>query len=232
MSERTPQAEAAGKDGYPPTRTFKPRRRHVSAARAASHERLLGLWALDATGPPLDLPAIFGRLAPVILDVGFGGGEATIEMALADPGRDVIAVEVHTPGLARVLAAVDDLGLTNIRVVDGDVKEFLLRLAIESLDEVRIYFSDPWPKLRQQRRRLIQTPFVEEVTDRLVPGGRLHLATDIADYAAQMAAVCDAASRLAGGVIPRPHHRPVTRFEQRGLNAGRGPVDLLYRRIS
>ncbi len=185
-------------------------------------------WSLAIDGPLVDFAEVFGRRAPVVLDIGFGAGEATVAMALDDPDRDVVAVEVHTPGIANVLDAIEQRAMANVRVADGDVKEFLARVGPGTLDEVRVFFPDPWPKVRQRHRRLVQAGFVETVADRLTCGGRLHLATDTADYAGQMAAVCDASPELAGGVVPRPGHRPVTRFEQRGLDQGWVPTDLVY----
>ncbi len=199
-------------------------------SRAAQFDELFARWSIPATGPSLQTSDIFGRDAPVILDVGFGGGEATIAMAMADPGRDVIAIEVHTPGISNVLDAIHRQRMSNVRVVDGDVQEFIDRLPAGLLDEVRIYFPDPWPKMSQRRRRLVQTGFIARVIDRLAVGGRIHLATDIADYAAQMYTVCDAFPQLAGGVVQRPPTRPLTRFEQRGLNENRLPTDLIYHR--
>jgi tRNA (guanine-N7-)-methyltransferase len=216
---------------YPPIRSYKPRRRGLSVTRTEMYERMVGAWSLDLTGPPLDFADVFGRRASVVLDIGFGGGEATIAMAIDDSHRDVVAIEVHTPGIANVLAAIEDHGLTNIRLVDGDVFELLPRIAPGSLDEVRIYFPDPWPKPRQRNRRLVRPSFVAELIDRLAVGGRIHLATDIADYAEQMQTVCNAFTQLDGGVVERPATRPLTRFEQRGLNERRPPTDLIYRRV-
>ncbi len=212
----------------PPTRSFQPRRRKLSPTRAAQFDELFARWSIPMTGPNLRPADIFRRQAPIILDIGFGGGEATIAMALADPEREVIAIEVHTPGISNVLDAIHRHSITNVRLVDGDVQEFIDRLAAGSLDEVRIYFPDPWPKMSQRRRRLIQPGFVAQLIDRLSVGGRLHLATDIADYAAQMQAVCGASPQLAGGVVDRPSARPLTRFEHRGVDQGRPPVDMIY----
>lgn len=183
------------------------------------------------TGPRLQAADLFGRDAPVILDIGFGGGEATIAMALADPSRDVIAIEVHTPGISNVLDAIHRHSITNVRVADGDVQEFIDRIPAASLDEVRIYFPDPWPKMSQRRRRLVQAGFIARVIDRLAVGGRIHLATDIFDYAVQMQTVCNAFTQLSGGVVDRPTSRPLTRFEQRGLDENRPPTDLIYHRV-
>ncbi len=151
-------------------------------------------------------------------------------MARAEPDLDVIGVEVHDPGVVTVLDAIENESLRNVRVMHGDLIRFLRRLDAESLDVVRIFFPDPWIKVRQHHRRLVRADVVAALTDRLRPDGVLHLATDIADYAESMRSVCDAEPRLDGGVVPRPSDRPITRFEQRGLDAGRTPVDLVYRR--
>jgi tRNA (guanine-N7-)-methyltransferase len=216
---------------HPPVRTFKPRRRRMSPERRAAYVRLAPQWSLAATGAPLDLVAVFGRRADVVLDIGFGQGEATLALASSRPDEDLIAVEVHTPGVGRVLEAIGLLGLTNVRVVEGDVLEFLPRLAPGSLAGVRIWFPDPWPKLRQRHRRIVRPDVVASLVDRLRVGGLLHLATDVADYAEAMRVVCAAEPRLAGGVVPRPGWRPETRYESRGALAGRTATDLVFRRV-
>ncbi len=175
-------------------------------------------------------PEVFGRDGDVVLDVGFGHGESTIAMAAAAPDTDVVGVEVHTPGVVTVLDAIEHVPLPHVRVVHGDLLVLLDRIAPGSLAGVRVYFPDPWTKRRNHHRRLIAPDVVAAFVDRLRPGGFLHLATDIADYAEAMRSVCDAEPRLVGGVIDRPPWRPLTRFEQRGLDAGRKPVDLLYTR--
>ncbi len=178
----------------------------------------------------LDWAEVFGRRSDVVLDVGFGHGESTIEMAAAEPHLDVVGVEVHTPGVVTVLDAIEHRGLHHIRVVHGDLLPFLDRVPPDSLAAVRIYFPDPWTKRRNFHRRLVAPDVVSALTDRLRIGGVLHLATDIADYADSMRQVCDAEPRLVGGLIDRPDWRPLTRFEQRGLEAGRPSTDLLYTR--
>jgi tRNA (guanine-N7-)-methyltransferase len=217
-----------------PAASFKVRRRSLSPKRQAEFEEWIERWGLDLEGPVLDWSEVFGHdpsgPRDVVLDVGFGHGEATIAMAAAQPDLDVIGVEVHTPGVATVLDAIRQRGLANIRVVHGDLLPFLDRIAVESLAGVRVYFPDPWTKRRNFHRRLVGPDVVAALTDRLRIGGQLHLATDIADYAESMQQVCDAERRLTGGVIERPDWRPLTRFEQRGLDAGRRPVDLLYTR--
>lgn len=216
----------------PVTRTFKPRRRGMSAARAARYEPAFARWSLSVDGPRLDLPSVFGVPGPFVLEIGFGGGESVVELAGANPGACFVAVDVYTPGIATVLEAIEANGWRHVRVVDGDALDFLPRLAAQSLDEVRVWFPDPWPKARQQRRRIVRPEITASLVDRLCIGGVLHLATDIADYAEQMREVCLAEPRLDGGEIERPSWRPLTRYEQRGLDAGRDVVDLVYRRIA
>jgi tRNA (guanine-N7-)-methyltransferase len=214
---------------HPRARTFKPRRRGLSPVRAAAFDAGFARWGLAVDGPPLALADVFGADGPFVLDIGFGAGEGLLAMTRNRPAECVIGVEVHTTGLAAVVEAIEaDPSLTNVRVVDGDALDFLPRLRQASLDELRIWFPDPWPKQRQRHRRLVRSDVVAELVDRLRPGGRLHLATDDADYSLQMQRVCDSCDSLSGGVVDRPAWRPLTRYESRGLAAGRTPVDLVY----
>lgn len=215
---------------YPPARSFQPRRRALSAQRAAAYQRQAALWALPVEGQALPLGDLFGD-ADVVLDIGFGWGEGLIELAEARSHEAVIGVEVHTPGVANVLDAIEARGWTHVRVVENDVLELLPRLAPASLTGVRMYFPDPWPKNKQRHRRLFRPDVVTQLVDRLRIGGTLHVATDITDYAQQVLAVAAAEPRLVGGPVPRPEWRPLTRFERRGLVAGRAPVDLIYERV-
>jgi tRNA (guanine-N7-)-methyltransferase len=215
-----------------PTSTFKRRRRRLSAERAAELDEWLALWGLAPTGPLLDLAAEFGRAADVYLDIGFGHGESTAELARQRPGIDVIGVEVHDPGVAAVLDAIVRVPLRNVRVVHGDLLAFLDRLPPSTLAGVCVFFPDPWPKTRQQHRRLIGADVVAALTDRLRAGGELHLATDSSDYADRMVVACEDEVRLVGGRVDRPDWRPPTRFEQRGREAGREVTDLCYVRTA
>lgn len=206
------------------TRTFKPRRRQLSARRTAALDAGMPRWAFDEAGPVLELAG------DVVLDIGIGAGDALVPLAIAEPHRTVIGCDVHTPGIAAVLSAIEEHALTNVRVVHGDAIGFLDRLVPGSLAGVRIWFPDPWQKARQRHRRLVRPDVADRLVDRLRPGGWLHLATDIDDYAAQMGRVCGAHPQLDGGPIARPEWRPVTRYEQRGLDAGRTVTDLWYER--
>jgi tRNA (guanine-N7-)-methyltransferase len=222
MTERRPDP--------PPVRTFKPRRRPLSASRAALVERLAPTWMLDESGPLLDLEAVFGRRAPVVLEIGIGAGEALTAMAGADPATDLIGVEVHTPGVAAALERVDESGLRNVRLVAGDALVFLERVTPGSLTGVRLFFPDPWPKARHRHRRMVAGGRLRRLVDALGPDGWIHIATDIDEYAVDARRACDADDRLTGGVIPRPEGRPMTRYERKGCAAGRSVTDLLYRR--
>ena len=214
-----------------PNTTFKPRRRSLSEKRQTEFDAWITRWGLDENGPVLDWPELFGS-RPIVVDIGFGRGEGTVDMARADHETAIIGIEVHTPGVVAVLDAVENDPLPHVRVVHGDALRFLTRVPHNSLDAVRVYFPDPWPKKRHHDRRLIRPDVVDVLVDRLRLGGTLHLATDIGHYADQMLATCAAVDRLDGGQIERPSWRPVTRFEQRGLDEGRAPIDFLFTRTS
>ena len=218
-------------------RTFQPRRGRVSARHLDALDRLwpaFGLRIPPVSGAPVDTTALFDRRAPLVLEIGSGMGEATAEMAATDPGRDYLAVEVHTPGIANLLALVEQRGLTNVRVARGDALDLARDLLpADSLDAVHVFFPDPWPKSRHHKRRLIQPAHVALLRSRLVRGGVLHCATDWADYAAAMRETLDADPELVNaydGYAPRPAHRPETKFEQRAVAAGRTVFDLVFRR--
>ena len=192
-------------------------------------------FVLPYTPAPLDLPAVFGRSAPVVLEIGFGMGAATAEIAAAHPQIDYLGVEVHTPGVGALLKQIGDRGLSNLRILQHDAVEVLQhQIANASLDGVHIFFPDPWHKKKHHKRRLIQPEFIAHLVSKLKPGGYLHLATDWQDYAEQMLAVLSAEPTLANtaeGYAPRPDYRPLTKFEQRGLRLGHGVWDLVFRRV-
>lgn len=211
-------------------RTFKPRRRQLSPARAALYDRLAPTLCLSVHGPPFDSELEFGRPAPLVLDIGIGSGDALTEQAALAPDVDVVGVDVHTPGIAATLAGIESKRLTNVRLVHGDALQFADRLAPSALTGIRIYFPDPWPKARHRDRRMMSVENVDRFARLLTPGGTIHVATDMVDYAARAAALCDAHPDLEGGTVDRPAWRPVTRYEQKGLDAGRTVTDLIYRR--
>lgn len=221
--------------GYPGVRTYKPRRGRLGTRRREALERLWPCYGVAVTGGPLDLTGLFGRRASLVLEIGSGMGEGTAAAAAADPGRDYLAVEVHTPGVANLLALIGSRGLTNLRVAHGDALDLLRdRIAPGRIDAVRVLFPDPWPKTRHHKRRLFQPENVALLRSRLVPGGTLHLATDQPDYARAAWSVLDADPELVnvhGGWAPRPPHRPRTRYEQRAADAGRPVYELAFGRV-
>ena len=215
-----------------PIRTFHPRRGRMSSRHADAMTALwprYGLTVVDGDRTRLDLDELFGRTAPRVLEIGFGMGDATAVMAAADPARDYLGVEVHTPGIGNLLALTGELGLTNVRVAHGDAMELLHRLAPDSLDAVHVFFPDPWPKARHHKRRLIQPGNVGLLRRTVRPGGVVHCVTDWPDYAAQMASALAADPELVRADAT-PFDRPVTKFEQRGVQAGRCITDLVFRR--
>jgi tRNA (guanine-N7-)-methyltransferase len=183
---------------------------------------------------PLDWAAAFGRSAPRVLEIGFGMGQATAEIAAARPDTNFLGIEVHEPGVGALLREIGERGLNNLRLVQHDAVEVLDRMvAPASLDGVHIYFPDPWHKKRHHKRRLIQPNFVARLLTRLAPSGYLHCATDWQPYAEQMLAVLGAEPGLvntAPGYAPQPTWRPLTKFERRGLKLGHGVWDLLFTR--
>ncbi|MFF2012526.1 tRNA (guanosine(46)-N7)-methyltransferase TrmB [Streptomyces sp. NPDC058195] len=232
-----PAIDPAGSHHERRIRSFQPRRSRVTPGQQDALLRLWPLWGLDIDGQRvLDLPEMFDGL-PVVLEIGFGMGEATAQMAADDPGTGILAVDVHTPGQGNLLSLADRNGLTNIRVANGDAI-ILLRemLAPDALDGLRVYFPDPWPKKRHHKRRLIQPEFLDLVAGRLKPGAVLHCATDWEPYAEQMLEVLTAHPRFEntaadGGYAPRPAFRPLTRFEGQGLDKGHVVHDLLFARV-
>jgi len=217
-----------------PIRSFVLRQGRQTDAQKRAFDLHWPVYGLDHAGQPRDLDAAFGRHAPRVLEIGFGNGEQLLYACQHEPARDFIGVEVHGPGVGRLLNAAAAENLRNLRVYQHDAVEVLRDdIAPDALDEVRIYFPDPWHKKRHHKRRLVQPAFVGLLCERLRPGGLLHLATDWAPYAEHMWDVLDAEPRLrnrAGprGTLPRPAWRRETHFEARGLRLGHGVWDLLY----
>lgn len=187
----------------------------------------------------LDLSSVFGRSAPLIMEIGFGMGGATAAIAKARPGDNFLCCEVHEPGVGALLKLCGEEDIDNIRIFQHDAVEVLDHMLGEnSLDGVHIFFPDPWHKSRHHKRRLIQAPFVNRLARHIKPGGYLHLATDWQNYAEQMLAVLSAEPLLqntaaagSDGYVPTPDYRPLTKFENRGIKLGHGVWDLVFRRV-
>jgi tRNA (guanine-N7-)-methyltransferase len=206
----------------------------TTEGQARALQELGPRFVLPFQPTPLDTDAAFGRHAPVVLEIGFGMGDATAKIAQALPDTDFIGCEVHEPGVGALLKQIGDRGLGNLRLVRHDAVEVLEQMiAPASLAGVHIFFPDPWHKKRHHKRRLIQPPLVQLLTSRLAPGGYLHCATDWEPYAQQMLAVLQAEAELANTATTyaeKPAYRPLTKFEQRGLRLGHGVWDLVFRK--
>ncbi|CUA81656.1 tRNA (guanine-N(7)-)-methyltransferase [Gulbenkiania indica] len=215
-------------------RSFVLRQGHLSAGQQRAIDQGMPRFGIEYAPARLDLNAAFGRTAPKILEIGFGMGGATAEIAAANPDVDYLGIEVHSPGVGNLLKLIDEKQLTNLRIIRHDAVEVLdMMLAPDVLDGVHIFFPDPWPKKRHHKRRLIQAPLVEKLVSRLKPGGYLHAATDWEEYAQQILEVFSANPGLentAEGFAPRPAYRPLTKFEQRGIRLGHGVWDIIFRR--
>jgi tRNA (guanine-N7-)-methyltransferase len=208
----------------------------MTVAQERAWHELWPRYGIETGGTPLDIAAIFGREAPRTLEIGFGNGESLVALAAAHPDRDYLGIEVHRPGVGHLMLRAEELALENVRAICRDAVEVLQEcLAPGTLDEVLLYFPDPWPKKRHHKRRIVQPDFVALVASRLRPGGALRMATDWEPYAAHMLEVTSGCAALRnespdGAFVPRPDSRPVTRFERRGHRLGHGVWDLAFRR--
>ena len=222
---------------YPKTiKSFVRRAGRTTTGQAKAFEDLGPRFILPYSAQPLDTSAAFGRTAPLILEIGFGMGEATAHIARVRPADNFLCCEVHQPGVGALLKRLGEQGQTNVRIVAHDAVEVIDHmLTPESLDGVHIFFPDPWHKKKHNKRRLIQPPLIAKLAARLKPGGYLHCATDWQPYAEQMLEVLAGEPLLlnsAEGYAPQPDYRPLTKFENRGLRLGHGVWDLVFTRRS
>jgi tRNA (guanine-N7-)-methyltransferase len=221
-----------------PVRSYVIRGGRLTAGQQRALEECYPRWGIPAGDEPLDFDALFGRRAERILEIGFGNGESTWRMAQGEPERDFIGVEVHPPGVGRLLLSLEAENIGNVRVWLGDAVDFLeRRIPAASLAGIRIYFPDPWHKKRHHKRRLIQPEFVALLASRLAPGGILHLATDWVPYAEHMLEVLQGAPEFVncspdGDYSPKPHWRPHTKYEARGDRLGHETRDLVFERTA
>ena len=222
-------------DSHRPIRSYVLRQGRLTGAQRRARDELMPRFGVPFTSTPLDLDSLFGRTAPKILEIGFGMGESTAEVASRHPGTDYLGVEVHTPGVGALLKRLSELGLTNVRIIQHDAVEVLERMiAPAALDGVHVFFPDPWPKKRHHKRRLIQPEFTSLLVSRMKPGAYLHVATDWEDYAKWLLETLSAEPGLvntAPGFAPRPQYRPLTKFETRGLKLGHRVWDVVFRRV-
>lgn len=217
-------------------RSFALRRGRVTNAQRRAYEEIFPRIAVAYAAAPLDLPAVFGRAAPTVLEIGSGMGETTAAIAQARPDVNFLAAEVFAAGIGALARRVDELRLANIRIVQHDAVEVVRdMLCPDSLAGVHVFFPDPWPKARHHKRRLIAQPFVGQLASRIAPGGYLHCATDWQHYAEQMLDVLSREAQLTNlhaTYAPAPRNplceRPATKFHARGERLGHGVWDLVF----
>jgi tRNA (guanine-N7-)-methyltransferase len=226
----TPDVQAHRESGVlgPGIRTFKPRRSRITQRqREALGERR---WLLDLTDDVIDFDRVWGAGTPVVMEIGFGMGAATAQMASTFPDSGILAIDIHTPGVGNLLDLLGRAGVGNVRVMEADALVVLKRaISTASLAGVRTYFPDPWPKARHHKRRIIQAPVLDLVATRLQPGGYWHVATDWHEYVVSIEETFASAGGWTGGRIERPSWRPETHYERRAVREGREIADLLFR---
>ncbi len=210
-------------------RTYKPRRGRVTE-RQTRGLALGSAYLLEATVPLVQQWQPDGDL---VLEIGFGTGDSVVMMALTDPQTSILAIDIHTPGIGDLLARIVELDLTHVRVISGDALDVLeVGVAEDALAGVRLFFPDPWPKVRHHKRRLVSPGNVTLIASRVRPGGFWHVATDWLPYATWMRDLLDESPLWTGGEITRPDWRPITRYERIALAEGRAVTDLLYTRTT
>jgi len=219
-----------------PVRSYVLRQGRTTPAQSRALDALGPRYAIPFAPALLDRVAVFGRSAPLVVEIGSGMGETTLEIAKAEPATDFLAIEVHAPGVGSLLRGIEAAGLTNLRVIRHDALDVLEQMIADgSLAGIHLFFPDPWPKKRHHKRRLVQPAFAALAARKLAAGGMLHLATDWPDYAEQMLTVLSAEPLLENtveGFAPRPERRPRTKFELRGERLGHPVHDFVFRRRS
>ncbi|MBJ3815866.1 tRNA (guanosine(46)-N7)-methyltransferase TrmB [Shimwellia pseudoproteus] len=226
-------------DGRPMRRirSFVRRQGRLTKGQQFALDNYWPVMGVEYVAQPLDLAALFGREAPVVLEIGFGMGASLVTMAKNNPHQNFLGIEVHSPGVGACLSAAHEEGVTNLRVMCHDAVEVLENMIpCNALSMVQLFFPDPWHKARHNKRRIVQVPFADLVKSKLKLGGAFHMATDWEPYAEHMLEVmvsidgyhnCSA----EGNYVPRPESRPVTKFEQRGQRLGHGVWDLMFERV-
>ena len=216
-------------------RSYVLRQGRFTDAQRAARARLLPRFGIPYNAELLDFARIFLRSAPTVLEIGCGMGETTAAIAQANPHTNYLGIEVHAPGVGSLLRLIEARALSNVRLIEHDAVEVVdTMIAPQALAAIHIFFPDPWPKKRHHKRRLLQPQFALALVARLEIGGYLHVATDWQDYADWALAVLSdipGLTNTAQGFAPRPEHRPLTKFEQRGIRLGHAVRDLVFRRL-
>ena len=218
-------------------RSFVKREGRLTEGQERALKDLFPLYGLELQNTPVNFTDVFQRTAPIILEIGFGNGSSLSEMANNNPEQDYIGIEVHSPGVGKLLLQIEKLSLTNLRVMNEDAVDVLNSMIEDgSLSAVYLYFADPWHKTRHHKRRIVQKEFVQLLRKKLKVGGVFHMATDWEGYAKHMMRVMTEAEGFSntagkGQYLPRPDYRPLTKFEQRGQRLGHGVWDLIFETI-
>lgn len=218
-------------------RSFVRRQGRLTKGQQLALDNLWPEMGVEFQPEPLDLVTLFGREAPVVLEIGFGMGASLVTMAKNNPHQNFLGLEVHAPGVGACLASAKEEGVENLRVMCHDAVEVLQKMIPDnSLRMVQLFFPDPWHKARHNKRRIVQVPFAELVMRKLKLGGVFHMATDWEAYAQHMLEVMSSIDGYknqseSNDYVPRPETRPLTKFEQRGQRLGHGVWDLMFERV-
>jgi tRNA (guanine-N7-)-methyltransferase len=210
-------------------RSYRLRGVRITPAQQLARDTLWAKFGIDFQESLLDLSKAFVKPQPVVMEIGYGMGEATWQIAKDNPAINYLGVEVHMPGVGKLMARIEEFALTNVKLIERDVFEvFHYMIADGALDGVHLYFPDPWPKKRHFKRRIVNQRFIAEVATKLKPGGYLHIATDWVPYAEWITEQFAEAGIFSGGVIARPDSRPLTRFEGQGITKDHAVNDFMY----
>ena len=210
-------------------RSYRLRGSRITRSQASALERFWPAYGVEIPEGKLDLPALFPDSKKIIMEIGFGMGEATALIGRDFPNDGFLAVEVHFPGVGKLMARIEELGLKNIRIMETDVHPlFEEHLDDESLDGIHLFFPDPWPKKKHQKRRIVNADFLKLIAPKIKPEGFIHIATDWVPYAEVIEEVFAASEIFEGGVVDRPEWRPLTRFEGQGITKDHQVTDLRY----
>ena len=210
-------------------RSYRLRGVRITPAQQLARDTLWAKFGIEFQESILDLAKAFAKPQPVIMEIGYGMGEATWQIAKDNPAINYLGVEVHMPGVGKLMARIEELALTNVKLIERDVFEvFHYMIADSALDGVHLYFPDPWPKKRHFKRRIVNQRFIAEVATKLKPGGYIHIATDWVPYAEWITEQFAEAGIFSGGVIARPDSRPLTRFEGQGITKDHAVNDFMY----
>jgi len=213
----------------PSVRSYSIRGSRITQAQRAAKDELQAIYGIAVEEKKVNLAEIFPTSEKIIMEIGFGMGEATAIIAKNHPNNAYIAVDVHPPGIGKLLGRIVENDLKNLRVIEDDVHIVLPHMfEDESLDAIHLYFPDPWPKKKHNKRRIVNEGFLALIHPKLKKGGYIHIATDWVPYAESMLEVFAASTLFTGGVIEKPDSRPVTRFEGQGIDKDHQVTDLKY----